>query len=118
MALCITVGSLTTRLLVSAFTLAWTHSVEHTGWQEDWQVAGDRLVLLESRVKGSGAGMEPGDDAVLRDGWWRSHPPRRLSELRLANSGAAGVWQLCAPDCRALEAAAPTPIILAPCHDG
>ncbi|MEZ5450817.1 MAG: DUF1850 domain-containing protein [Thiolinea sp.] len=32
------------------------------------------LQLLQARVKGSGAGMEPGDDAVLKDGWWVWQP--------------------------------------------
>ena len=30
------------RLAVSAFTLAWSHTVEHLPWQEDWRVDGDR----------------------------------------------------------------------------
>jgi hypothetical protein len=115
MALCVGTGGIASKLLVTAFTLAWTHSVERTVWQEDWRVEGDRLVLVESRVKGSGAGMEPGEDAVLRDGWWRSHPPRSVQELLLADSGAAGTWTLCAGDCVELGTGSASPIRVRPC---
>ncbi|MCB1637494.1 MAG: DUF1850 domain-containing protein, partial [Thiothrix sp.] len=61
MSLCVVTAGKTLTLAVSLFTLSWTHSVEKTGWQEDWQVSKAGLQLLQARVKGSGAGMEPGD---------------------------------------------------------
>ena len=68
MALCILAGAKTVALAVSAFSLSWTHSVEKITWQENWQVTPAGLELIEARVKGSGAGMEPPEDAVLQDG--------------------------------------------------
>ena len=55
MSLCIA-GAETLRLAVTAFTLAWTHSVEHVRWQEDWRVTPAGLELTAARVEGSGAG--------------------------------------------------------------
>jgi hypothetical protein len=101
--LCLVSAGAVTRLALAAFTLAWTHSIEKVEWQEDWRVDGDRLVLTQTRIRGSGAGMEPGSDAVLRDGWFVSHPDRRLPELRLARSGVVPDWRLCDPQgCRTL----------------
>lgn len=94
-------------IAAQTFTLAWTHSVEKTGWEEDWRlVSGENVLELETaRIKGSGAGMEPPDDARLVGGWWQYHPrDRRLHELRLANNGgAAGAWRICSDgSCREL----------------
>lgn len=98
MSLCIVAAGKTAVMAVAAFTLSWTHSVEKTAWQEDWRVAPDGLVLTEARVKGSGAGMEPPEGAVLEDGWWRYEPRLRpLPRLLLAASGNTGAgWTLCA----------------------
>ncbi len=74
MSLCLTLGALTVALPVSAFTLAWSHSVEKTRWEEDWRIEGDRLVLIQARVQGSGAGMEVPDGAVLDGAYWRWTP--------------------------------------------
>lgn len=95
MSLCLAAGALSVALGWSQFTLAWTHSVERTEWQEDYRVAGENLTTTEVRVKGSGAGMEPGEGAVLRDGWWAYDPRRTLRELRLARSDAVPDWRLC-----------------------
>ena len=57
------------------------------GGLDDHAEAG--LQIVEARVEGSGAGMEPGEGAVLRDGWWiykPELPPQR--EIVLAASGA------------------------------
>lgn len=89
------------------FTLRWTHSVERTEWVEHWRTDAHTLVLQEARVRGSGAGMEPPDGSVWRDGWWVYQADRRLPALRLAASGATvGGWQLCttAGGCADLEA--------------
>jgi hypothetical protein len=89
-------GSLLSTLEADVFTLAWTHSVEHVEWQEDYRVEPDGLVLIEARVRGSGTGMEPGADAVWAQGWWR-YAPRlaRLPGITLANSDFGGSYQLC-----------------------
>lgn len=96
--LCVIAGATTLRLAVAAFTLAWTHSVERTPWVENWRVAPAGLELVEARVKGSGAGMEPGPDARLIEGWWVWRPQLApLKRLRLAGSAATpDGWALCA----------------------
>lgn len=117
MTACLAVGTLALQLATGAFTLHWTHSVERVAWEEDWQVSPRGLSLVESRIKGSGAGMEPGPDATLRDGWWVSPGAMRVPSLALAASGATGEgWTLCADDtCRTLGAASAPPVTLAPC---
>lgn len=109
------------------FILEWRHSVEHVIWRETWQVtdAGD-LALSGAAVKGSGAGMEPGPDAVLVDGWWRWRidPPRIMAQLVLGASGATGSgWHICQPDqngiCAEIGARPHAPLILRACdRDG
>ena len=74
MSLCILAAGKTTVLAVTAFTLSWTHSVEKTRWEEDWRVTPAGLEIVEASVKGSGAGMEPPEGAVLKDGWWVYRP--------------------------------------------
>jgi hypothetical protein len=83
-------------LAIAAFTLVWTHSIEKVEWQEDWQITPKGLQLMQARVKGSGAGMEPAPDARLVDGWFEWKPARAaMPEVVLGNSGAAGEWHLC-----------------------
>lgn len=89
------------------FTLAWTHSIEKTRWEEDYAVVAGpagapRLQALDARIRGSGAGMEPPPDAVLRDGWYvyRPHTPL-LRDLRLTRSPYTADYQWCQEDrCR------------------
>lgn len=119
--LCIVAAGKTTAVAASLFTLAWTHSVERTSWQETWRVAPDGLVAVEARVKGSGAGMEPPDGARLEHGWWvyvPTLPPR--PELALAASGATfSGWRLCAGRlCHELGAEPGEPVVLRPCGAG
>jgi hypothetical protein len=92
-------------LAVAAFTLAWTHSIEKVEWQEDWRITPQGLELVEARVKGSGAGMEPSPEARLSGGWFRWKPARpAMGEVTLGNSGAAGEWRLCTGGkCRTLS---------------
>ena len=118
MSLCILAAGKTVTLSVAAFTLSWTHSVERTRWQEDWKVTPTGLQVIEARIKGSGAGMEPPEGAVLRDGWWiyapKVGPQRRVV---LAASGATrDGWMLCSvQDCRELGKTAGDTIVLEPC---
>ena len=96
MSLCLTSLGVVKTLSVAAFTLAWTHSVEKIEWQGDWRITPQGLELVQARVKGSGAGMEPPPQARLVDGWFQWGPNRApLPELVLGNSGAAGEWRLC-----------------------
>lgn len=118
-ALCLTAGALAVRLLWPDFTLAWTHSVQKTEWQEDYAVAPDALKLKRARVRGSGAGMEPGPDAKLVDGWYVWTPGRDVADLILARSGAVEEYRLCHDgQCRSLNAligGAPDAVKMAPC---
>jgi hypothetical protein len=59
LSLCLASAGAVKALSVAAFTLAWTHSIEKVEWQEDWRITVNGLELVEARVKGSGAGMEP-----------------------------------------------------------
>jgi len=94
--LCLASAGVVKTLSVAAFTLAWTHSIEKVEWQEDWRVTPEGLELVQARVKGSGAGMEPPAGARLIDGWFQWRPKRvPMPEVVLANSGAAGEWRLC-----------------------
>jgi len=98
MAICITTAGGLMKIAAASFVLSWTHSVETIPWQDHWSVTDQGLVLTEARIKGSGAGMEPPEDAVLRNGWDSYHPhipPRR--DIVLAASGkTGGGWTLCA----------------------
>ncbi len=119
--LCLMAGAVSVALGWSQFTLAWTHSVQKTAWEEDYRVEGASLIATEARVKGSGAGMEPGPDAVLRGGWWVSRPMRSLPALNLARSDAVPDWRLChGGSCAPLAAFLPAArtadsMTLAPC---
>ena len=87
------------RVPVDEFTLAWTHSVEKTEWEEDYRVEQSGLQLLEARIQGSGAGMEPPEGAELRNGRWHYRPqlPPRPS-LTLTRSGYTSDYRLCWQD--------------------
>ncbi len=118
--LCLAAGDVVLRLALGAFTLVWTHSVERVDWEEDWRVDPAGLVLVESRVRGSGAGMEPGPDARLEDGAFRFRPALPpLPELVLARAPGVGDWRLCDPSgCRPLTSLLPedgAPVRLSPC---
>lgn len=121
MPVCLVVAGKTTVVALAAFTLSWTHSVEKVRWEEDWTLADGRLRIVEARVRGSGAGMEVPDGAVLRDGAWRYVPdlPPQTS-LVLARSGAtAGGWEICADGtCRAVGNVAGPPLEIRACGDG
>lgn len=105
LSLCLISAGVTKTLAVAAFTLVWTHSIEKVDWQEDWTVTAAGLELVQARVKGSGAGMEPPPEARLVNGWFQWRPQRApMSEVALGNSGAAGEWRLCRDGgCRTLS---------------
>jgi hypothetical protein len=100
-----------------AFTLAWTHSIERVRWEERYEVrpppTGEVtpvLVLVAARIRGSGAGMEPPPDAVLRDGWYEytpTMPPRH--DLLLTRSRYVPDFDFCsAQGCRSLGTLLPS----------
>ena len=92
---CLVAGTTVVRL-AAVVTLAWTHSVQKSEWQEDWRATPAGLQLTEVRVQGSGAGMEPPDDAVLQGEFYVAHP--RLApqkEVLLRRSGATADWRVC-----------------------
>lgn len=109
--LCIAAGALLAFLPAPAFTLAWTHSIEKIRWEEDWRLEAGRLRLVEARVRGSGAGMEPPAGAMLENGVWRYRPDvAPVERLRLAHSAFVAGYELCVEGaCRPLAELAGTP---------
>ena len=110
--LCIAAAGLAVALPLQAFTLAWTHSIEKIRWEEDYRIvdtgagaADARLALVEARIRGSGAGMEPPEGAVLKEGVWHYRPaiaPQRA--LRLARSPYVADYQFCVDgNCRPMQ---------------
>jgi hypothetical protein len=117
--LCVIAAGKAASTAASAFTLSWTHSVEKTAWEEDWLAGADGLRIVEARIKGSGAGMEPPDGAVLENGWWVYAPDLApLSRLVLAASGATpSGWTLCAgTECLTLGSEPGDTVVIEPCR--
>jgi hypothetical protein len=117
MTTCLMIGATILTLAAPEFTLRWTHSVEKTDWAETWHVDGPLLRLTRVAIKGSGAGMEPADDARLENGWWVWNPDLALSALNLASSGATGAgWHLCSGGaCHDIGTEAGDALTLQPC---
>lgn len=97
MSLCLFAGVTATKLASLAFTLAWTHSVQKTTWEEDWLLTDAGLIITQARIEGSGAGMEPGQQATFDGRVWRWRPDiAPLPELVLRNSQSMPEgWRLC-----------------------
>jgi hypothetical protein len=94
--ICLMAGTIAASLTVDAFTLAWTHSIEKVRWEEDWRIVAGSLHISQARIRGSGAGMEPPSDAVLRDGVWHYRPPLPPQiSLRLTHSPHTAGYELC-----------------------
>lgn len=94
--LCLAAAGVAISLQLQDFTLAWTHSVEKIRWEEDYRIVDRRLKLVEARIRGSGAGMEPPEGAVLKNGVWRYRPALPAQErLSLARSGYVADYELC-----------------------
>lgn len=105
MALCLTAGAVSAVIAAQAFTLAWTHSIEKVRWEEDWQIESAQLRVVAARIRGTGAGMEPPADAVLRDGVWHYRPAvPAVSRLILPDSTYTAAYELCVDGtCRPLR---------------
>lgn len=118
MGICLIAGGKTLVLAAMSFTLTWTHSVEKVEWKEEWRATPDSLVLDSASVKGSGAGMEPGEGARLIDGWWTWKPALAPQpRLTLAASGATvSPWSLCSNNaCLQIGAQSGKPAVIEPC---
>ena len=96
MSLCLAAAGIVVALGADAITLQWRHSVEKILWQEDWLQSGNRILMTEARILGSGAGMEPPPEARLIGGAWRWKPdlPPQIS-VSLRRSAATVDWQIC-----------------------
>lgn len=102
MSLCLAAGALVAALGTGEITLGWRHSVQKTLWEEVWRETPAGLEIVEARVEGSGAGMDPPDGAKLVNGFWRWRPALPpLKEVVLRRSGATADWRICtASSCR------------------
>ena len=97
MSLCVASSLKIASYAVSLFTLTWSHSVEKVQWQEDWKIVNNKFEIVEARIKGSGAGMEPPEDSKLVSGWWVYKPKNiKQNEIILATSNTnIENWKLC-----------------------
>ena len=97
MSLCVASSLKIASYAVSLFTLTWSHSVEKVQWQEDWKIVNNKFEIVEARIKGSGAGMEPPEDSKLVNGWWVYKPKNiKQKEIILATSNTnIENWKLC-----------------------
>jgi hypothetical protein len=122
--ICLAVGSLILDLHTAEIELRWVHSVQKIVWTEQWRAGESGMVPMSASVEGSGAGMEPGDNAVrTAKGWtWQpALPPQR--ELVFARSDALPDWQICRRrSCHTVQELSGVPpgppFRLAPCRTG
>lgn len=96
-------------LPTQTMTLTWTHTVEKTGWEEDYSASAEGIFITEARIEAIGAGMEPPSSASREGRWWRYHPSLpTLASVELANSNFAEGYSLCWNyECRALATIVP-----------
>ena len=94
--LCLTAPDYAVRVPADRFTLVWQHSIEKIDWEEDYVVAGRWLYLSGARIRGTGAGMEPPEDAVRVGGIYTYRPAQRwFPSLNLARSNVVQDYRLC-----------------------
>lgn len=94
--ICLLAAGVLLPLGTQAMTLRWTHSVEKIAWEEDWVDMPAGLSMTATRVRGSGAGMEPAPDAHLVNGAWAWVPHvAPLREIILRRSEATADWSVC-----------------------
>ncbi len=120
MSVCLYAGGKAITVAASLFTLSWTHSVEKVRWEEDWRLTPHGLQIVEARVRGTGAGMEIPEGAVLKDGAWSYRPAvKPQAQVVLAQSGATvGGWRICGENaCRDFGQQAGAVVTLKACPD-
>lgn len=118
--LCIAAGSYAVAMYAPTFTLSWEHSIEKVEWRETWTVRGEMMRPVEARIRGTGAGMEPPEDAKLVDGWFVYTPKAKpLARLELPDSAYTKPLRICLEGkCRPIraylprEAPADQPVVL------
>jgi len=120
MQFCLLAAGKTAALGVTAMTLAWTHSIEKIRWEEDWRIQGNQMTIVQSRVQGTGAGMEPGPGATFDGHWFRWRPDMKpLKTVTLRRSGATADWSVCIRGkCRPMSAYVgekADPVVMKPC---
>ncbi|MEK9968751.1 MAG: DUF1850 domain-containing protein [Ferrovibrio sp.] len=124
--LCLALGAAVVALGVNQVELRWTHSVQKSEWREQWSVTAAGLVLQQAAVQSSGAGMDPGEDAVMRDGFWVWRPalPPQPELILTRSPYTPGDWHLCtAAGCHDLGGyfpgiAADQAVTMRPCGPG
>ena len=112
MEFCLLAAGATVRLGTVALTLAWTHSIEKTRWEEDYRATEAGIVVTQDRIQGTGAGMEPPPDAVFDGQWWRYDPHTPpMPQVILRRSGmTVSDWQVCINGaCRTMGSYLPDP---------
>lgn len=101
----IALGVIQATLPAQTLELSWRHSVEKVEWTEHYRIEAGRLVLIEARIQGSGAGMEPPEGAVFDGKAWR-YTPRLppLQSVTLTRSSHTTDYRLCwNSSCRTLS---------------
>jgi hypothetical protein len=97
MEFCLLAAGQIVRLGTIALTLAWTHSIEKIRWEEDYLLTPAGIVVVQDRIQGSGAGMEPPPDAQFDGTWWRYRPhlpPQPKIVLRRSGMTVSD-WDVC-----------------------
>jgi hypothetical protein len=80
----------------TSFTVSWTGEGGYPPSEGDYRLDGDRLALIEVRVKDDGLTEKPLDGATLADGWWHmsgSTSPDPQPRFRL--SAARDAYSIC-----------------------
>lgn len=91
-----------------SFTLAWTHSIAKTRWEEDYAILAGRLLPIQARIQAGGPGMEPPPDARLIKGWF-VYTPKLQPQTKISLSRQhADSHEICVGgQCRPLAQVAP-----------
>ena len=95
-ALCLAAGGFHLAVPADGFSLSWRHSIEKIEWRETYRIVGDRLLIADAAIQGSGAGMDPPEGARLEHGAWHYRPAQPWRDsLTLSRSEYAGDYTLC-----------------------
>ena len=99
-------GALRAALPSPDFTLEWSHSIEHTRWQETYTIVDGKMAVTKARIEGMGAGMDTGEGATFDGSGWTWKPTiAPLPKIALTLSPYTADYRLCAGgQCRSLYA--------------